>query len=112
MAEPMDISPTTSTTNATLVPEFPSDFATTMHSNHLASMNNILMTPTDPNYVQNGHQPHSESDQNNSQHTLQETFDRQSDPMPQSALDRATAAKYRLEHYYKFALELAIERNQ
>ncbi|CEP14693.1 hypothetical protein [Parasitella parasitica] len=41
-----------------------------------------------------------------------DTFNRSTDGFPRSVLDRATAAKLRLEHYYKTALDQAYERNQ
>ncbi|KAI8980442.1 Serine/threonine-protein kinase CBK1 [Pilobolus umbonatus] len=40
------------------------------------------------------------------------TFNRSTEGFPRSVLDRATAAKLRLENYYKTALEQAHERNQ
>lgn len=39
-------------------------------------------------------------------------FHRSTEGFPRSVLDRATAAKLRLEHYYKSALDQAFERNQ
>lgn len=39
-------------------------------------------------------------------------FNRSTEGFPRSVLDRATAAKLRLEHYYKTALDQAFERNQ
>lgn len=39
-------------------------------------------------------------------------FHRSTEGFPRSVLDRATAAKLRLENYYKTALEQAHERNQ
>ncbi|KAG1100287.1 hypothetical protein G6F42_017689 [Rhizopus arrhizus] len=41
-----------------------------------------------------------------------DTFNRSTEGFPRSVLDRATAAKLRLEHYYKTALDQAYERNQ
>jgi protein-serine/threonine kinase len=41
-----------------------------------------------------------------------DTFNRSTEGFPRSVLDRATAAKLRLEHYYKTALDQAFERNQ
>jgi protein-serine/threonine kinase len=40
------------------------------------------------------------------------SFNRSTEGFPRSVLDRATAAKLRLEHYYKTALDQAFERNQ
>ncbi|OZJ03636.1 Serine/threonine-protein kinase CBK1 [Bifiguratus adelaidae] len=39
-------------------------------------------------------------------------FPRSTEGLSQATIDRATAAKMKLEHYYKVALEQAIERNQ
>ena len=39
-------------------------------------------------------------------------FARSTQGFPRSALDRASAAKLRLEHHYKVTLQEAIERNQ
>lgn len=39
-------------------------------------------------------------------------FNRSTQGFPRSALDRAAAAKLRLEHNYKVSLQQAIERNQ
>lgn len=39
-------------------------------------------------------------------------FVRSTQGFPRSALDRAAAAKLRLEHNYKVSLQQAIERNQ
>jgi protein-serine/threonine kinase len=41
-----------------------------------------------------------------------DAFNRSTEGFPRSVLDRATAAKLRLEHYYKTALDQAYERNQ
>lgn len=40
------------------------------------------------------------------------SFNRSTEGFPRSVLDRATAAKLRLENYYKTALDQAFERNQ
>jgi hypothetical protein len=54
--------------------------------------------------------------QQQSQHPQQmqidsNSFNRSTEGFPRSVLDRATAAKLRLEHYYKTALDQAFERN-
>lgn len=46
------------------------------------------------------------------QQQAEATFHRSTEGFPRSVLDRATAAKLRLEHYYKTALDQAFERNQ
>lgn len=69
---------------------------------------------------QQGFQPYPNNDNISSTYLYQQpqqqveanAFNRSTEGFPRSVLDRATAAKLRLEHYYKTALDQAFERNQ
>ncbi|ORX45841.1 AGC/NDR/NDR protein kinase [Hesseltinella vesiculosa] len=59
-----------------------------------------------------GNQPEMMSFTYQHQQPPEVNFHRSTEGFPKSALDRAAAAKLKLEHYYRTSLDQAIERNQ
>src|SRR5439155_26626305 len=50
--------------------------------------------------------------QNNNGHSEYGVFERSTEVFPKGTLERSTAAKLKLEHFYKVTLDQAIDRNE